>query len=291
MSITLKSTNGVMLSMNLYMEFMERHKKWMNASVGGKEYLDENFQILQGMKKERTLTVERPPQLLFESTFFQRVLEITSSIQNIEDVRLITLRKEKKKSQPDGVLILTDNPNCRKAEILKLRYEYFLHIVYIVEQRILALLDWLNKQYKHPNDASTKKELDKCTKQFKQLILELLKGFREHRNTHVHVRELSVQEFSTLSSLAAMTAISVGSKDENIQLFYVLSRFNFNQEYNRMSKIYKKLYADMYQLLYEFCDQMLERLLPIVLSEDQRLLIPQKVLNQEKAFNRAQNRK
>jgi hypothetical protein len=195
--------------------------------------------LLRDAYSRRSAILEANPKST-EKEIFRRLFEMLDCISRIAETPLITLR------QGEPTPFSRHSTSERQYRILRMRYEYFITEIYILQERYGAFLKWLHKRYiKCGNDALTG-ALFIFTSLYKATIDNTFKDIRSQRNVHVHQRLHSDKVIENLYYYKALKFVVGRDKKRFSEMDDYLEFVKEGQKgyYYTVRNIHLKMYKD-----------------------------------------------
>jgi len=162
----------------------------MLKSENGDTILADNYSESLGFGRLENTTSSLSKVETLTMEIFNKVFEVWGCLNLIRDVNTVSIKKRQDETSFQ-----------HKCRMIQIRYEFFLHEYYVLEQRLLTLVNYIHNSYK--KDKSIKSiEIVKLTVELKDYILNSMAPVRKLRKTHVHLYTLQSDELAQLQSLA-----------------------------------------------------------------------------------------
>ena len=262
---------GIVLFLEKWKEFSERTSERFKQHPDFKKHSEDSYRNYLGGPIIHNVKIRLTRDELFESELFQKISEIYTCLDRVHIASDITLIR-KGKITPS----ITDHSLKRKNKVLRLRFEYFLTELYIVEQRIKAFLGWIENKYNKSNDTLLKKKISQVVADNGKTRVELFKQVKAIRHSHTHETLNDDHDLEMLDHLASLIFLlsSDIKSDEVIRRSLLVYSFDYNQKLREVKRKHKQIYEQFYELLTVYFNGMLELVFSVVLDGDGKIIYP-----------------
>ena len=240
--------------------FFERYSEFLMADIDKpdlteeeRKYREDSYLRFIGQPPKYNVKFIRSKENNFKIELFQRTTEIITCFYKLHDYKHITLINSNKKSDRIPAF---DNPLHHKLNVFRIRYEWFLHNAYMLEERMLNLANWIKNRYKKHSKYSTEiLAIVTFSQEYNNVIKRNFLKVRTARSLHVHQYLHENKEISVLGNLATMAYLGkIPGKELSI------FKFDFNQRYKKYNrytvKTVDKWIADIDKLMNDFIGQL-----------------------------------
>lgn len=205
----------------------------------------------------REIKINHSQKALFiANKLFRPMSEIFSTMEIIENIPIYMNSFPYTKSK------------ISKLSYIKYHLESFMNEVYILEERLHAYLNLIEKAYRKETNAN---QIKKVLKQTSKYLLDSLKNIHSLRCAHVHKLRYSDNDLDQLTTLQLLSLYKDKVGEEDLP-FYYHSKY-FDAQYKTIRKEKVKTIKEVIGKLWDILEICFEAMLSVI-SEDGEIIYP-----------------
>ena len=230
----------------------------LNLSPAQKQLSEEALiNVMFNKKGPREIKINHPQKSLFiANKLFRPMLEIFSAMEIIENIPIYISSFPYAKSK------------ISKLSYIEYHLENFMNEVYILEERLHAYLNLIERAYRKETNAN---HIKKVLKQTSKYVLDSLKNIRSLRGAHVHKLRYSDNDLDQLSTLRLLSTYKDKGGEEDLPFYYRSDYFDTQYKTIRKEKV--KTIKDVSEKLWDILERCFDAILSVT-SKDGEIIYP-----------------